>query len=289
MKKLVSMFLVLLIISTNVLAFASIDDKLINHWSKSIIEKDFVAYYFPYLAKDKFNKFNPEDNISKKDFTLSLASLFKDYGLDDITNNIGIYEPLTRKELVEIVGSKLISIDTIKYENQELPFQDINTMNKDSIELLRVLFNLKIINGVSSINFAPDRKVTQAEAIIILQRLKGVLEDMKGLKEISFNIAGIAQSYSGEEAIVVKEGTDNVLVTITKELPTPGYSLDVDKILRHKDGYKIYLNIIPPKADSMQLQVITYKTMTIEIDKNKLIGTPYIFTIEGSKSNLSIK
>ncbi|WP_333656974.1 S-layer homology domain-containing protein, partial [Tissierella praeacuta] len=178
MKKLVSMFLVLLIISTNVLAFASIDDKLINHWSKSIIEKDFVAYYFPYLAKDKFNKFNPEDNISKKDFTLSLASLFKDYGLDDITNNIGIYEPLTRKELVEIVGSKLISIDTIKYENQELPFQDINTMNKDSIELLRVLFNLKIINGVSSINFAPDRKVTQAEAIIILQRLKGVLEDM---------------------------------------------------------------------------------------------------------------
>lgn len=270
-------------------AFADMDEKMVNHWSKNIIEKEFLAYYFPYLAKNGFAKFNPDDYITKRDFALSLASLAKNYNLDGTVNNIVTYEALTRKEMVDIIGNKLVLKDTIKYENQELPFQDINTMNKDSIELLRVLFNLEIINGVSNANFAPDRKVTQAEAIIILQRLKGVLEEMRGVKEVSFNIAGIVQSHNAEESVIVKEGTDSVLVTITKEFPTPGYSLDVEKILKYKDEYKVYLNVVPPKEDSIQLQVVTYKTMTIEIEKNKLMGEPYVFTIEGLKSNLSIK
>lgn len=286
-KKLVSVVLIILILSTNVVAFANIDEKLANHWSKDIIEKGFLAYYFPYLAKESFNKFNPDEYILKKDFELSLASLSKDYGLDASTNNVGIYEVLTREEIVELIGSKLVSMDTIKYENQELPFQDINTMNKNSIELLRILFNLKIISGVSNTSFAPDKKLTQAEAIIILQRLKGVLEAMRGLKEISFNITGIVQSYNAEESIIVKEETDNVLVTITKQFPTPGYSLDVEKILRDKYEYKVFLNIKSPKEGSILPQVITYKTMTLEINKNQLMGSsPYVFTVEGLESNL---
>lgn len=287
MKKLVSVILIILLLSTNVVAFANMDTKVTNHWSKGIIEKEFVAYYFPYLAKEGFNKFAPDDYISKRDFELSLASLSKDYNLDTTTKNIGIYEPLTRKEIIELIGNKLIEIDTIKYENQELPFQDINTMNKNSIELLRLLFNLKIIYGVSNTSFAPDRKLTQAEAIIILQRLKGVLDEMRGMNEISFSIMGIVQSYNAEESVIVKEETDNVLVTITKEFPTPGYSLDVEKILRHKEGHKVYLNITPPKEGTILPQVITYKTMTIEINKTQLMGTsPYVFTVEGLKSNL---
>ncbi len=287
MKKFLSVILIILILSINVVAFASMDKKLINHWSNGIIEKEFIAYYFPYLAKDSFDKFNPDELILKKDLALSLASLSKDYGLDTSINNIDMNESLTRKELVELIGSKLISMDIIKNENQELPFQDINTMNKDSIELLRVLFNLKIISGVSNTKFAPDNKLTQAEAIIILQRLKGALEEMRGLKEVSFNITGIVQSYNAEESIIVKEGTDSVLVTITKQFPTPGYSLDVEKILRDKQGYKVYLNIKSPREDSILPQVITYKTMTVEIEKNQLIGpSPYVFTVEGLESNL---
>lgn len=287
MKKLVSMVLVILILSVNVVAFANMDEKLEDHWSKGLIEKEFVAYYFPYLAKDNFNKFNPKDYITKKDLELSLASLSKDYGLDAIANNIGIYESITRKELVDLIGNKLMSIDTIKHENLELPFQDINTMDKNSIELLRLLFNLKIIYGVSNTSFAPDKKLTQAEAIIILQRLKGVLEEMRGIREISFSITGIVQSYNAQESIIVKEETDKVLVTITKEFPTPGYSLDVEKILRDKNEHRVFLNIAPPKEGSILPQVITYKTMTIEINKAQLMGSqPYVFTVEGLKSNL---
>ena len=284
MKKIVSIALTILILLTTVTAFADMEEKLNNHWSKGLIKKDFVAYYFPYLAKDNFDKLDPKAYILKKDFALSLASLSKDYDLDFSTNNIGIYGSITRLEVVELIGKKLSAIDTLKRENKELPFQDINTMDKDSIELLRLLYNLEIINGVSKNSFAPDNKLTQVEAIIILQRVKGVLE---GMSEVTFNITGIVQSYNNQESIITKEEEDKILVTITKEFPTPGYGLGVEKIVREEDEYKIYLNITPPKEGSILLQVITYKTMTIEIDKNELRKSPpYIFSVEGIKSNL---
>lgn len=283
MKKIVSMVLVILILSTSVVAFANMDEKLGNHWSKGLIEKDFLAYYFPYLAKDRFSRLNPREDIMKEDFTISLASLSKDYNLDMTTDNIGVNGFLTRQEVVELIGKKILGKDIVLDENKELTFQDINTMNKDSIELLRRLYNLGIINGVSATSFAPDKKLSQAEAIIILQRLKGVLE---GMREVSFNITGIVQGYKDQESIIVKEAADKVLVTLTKEFPTPGYSLGVEKIVSEEDGYNIYLKITPPKEGSIQLQVMTYKTMTIEIDKKQLKQLPYTFTVEGIKSNL---
>lgn len=285
MKRLVSMILVALILSTSMVVFASMEEKLGNHWSKDFIEKDFLAYYFPYLAKESFTKLEPNGDISKRDFILSFASLFKDYDLDNtMMGDILGYEALDRKELVNIIGNKLIGIKTIKIENQELPFKDINTMDIESIELLKVLYNYKIIYGVSNTSFAPDKKLTQAEAIIILQRLKGVLEEMR---RIEFNVTGIAQSFNLRESVTVNEDIDNVLVTITKEFPTPGYSMEVEKILRDKNEYKVYLNVTPPKADSILPQVITYKTMTVEIDKDQLMGpSPYVFTVDGIKSNL---
>lgn len=283
MKKVISFVLVIFILSTSVVAFANMDEKIGNHWSKGMIERDFLAYYFPYLAKDSFAKLDPKADMMKQDFALSLASMYKDYELNYFSPNIGLNEALTRKEVVELIGAKLLEVDVEIKENKELTFQDINTMDKESIELLRVLYNLEIIYGVSDTSFAPDKKLSQAEAIIILQRLKGVLE---GMREISFNITGVVQGYNNQETVIVKELEDSVLVTLTKEFPTPGYSLDVDKILKEKDGYKIYLNIKPPKEGMMQLQVLTYKTMTIEIDKAQLKQSPYTFIVDGIKSNL---
>lgn len=278
MRKIVSLVLILVMIFSTTVSLAAFDEKVSNHWSKDYIEKEFVAYYFPYLAKDNFNKFDPGDAIDEKDFSLSFASLSKDYDIEITFDDIGISKGLTRKEAVKIIGRKLIEDPAIKYEEKEIPFQDINTMDEESIELLRALYCLGIINGVSETSFAPDKLLTQSEAIIILQRLKGVWE---GMRELVFNIRGLVQSYNNQETVIVKEEGDKLLVTITKEFPTPGYSMDIGRILKGRGGYKIQLDIVPPKADSMLPQVITYKTMTIEIDKEQLSqGPPYIFTLE---------
>lgn len=286
MKKFLSLMLILIILSTSITVFADIEEKLEKHWSKDMIEKEFVAYYFPYLAKNNFEKLDPNANMTNKDFALSLGSLSKDYELKSISSNAMSNKPITRKEVVKAIGNKLIDLEDLKIENKEHPFKDVNTMDEESIELLRLLFNLQIFYGVSADEFAPDNFITQAEAIIVLQRVKGVLD---GMKEVSFTTKGIVQSYNEQETIIVKQRDDKVLVTITKEFPTPGYGIRVDKIVIEDDKYEILLDITPPDRGTDLLQVITYKTITIEIEETELKGeAPYNFTVEGIKSNLSI-
>lgn len=285
MKKFLSLILVLIILSTSMTAFADIEERLGDHWSKDMIEKDFVALYFPDLARKNFEKLDPSAPINNKIFSLSLGSLAKDYELGSISNSIILSKTLTRKEVVKIIGNRLKDIEDLKAGNKEHPFKDINTMDNESIELLRLLFNLEIINGVSNNEFAPDNVITQAEAIIILQRVKGVLDAMN---QVSFTTKGIVQSYNNQETVIVKEVDDKVLVTITKQFSTPGYNLSVDKIVKD-DGNKhqIYLDITPPPMGTILPQVITYKTITLEIEATELKGeSPYIFTVEGIKSNL---
>lgn len=284
MRKVVSLTLLIIMVFSATASFASFDEKISNHWSKAYVEKDFVAYYFPYLAKDDFERFDPAAVLDEKDFTLSLASLSMDYDIEVTYDDIGISKKLTRSEAVSIIGRKLLEDPAIQYEEKQIPFQDINTMDEESIELLRVLYSLGIINGVSATSFAPDKLLTQSEAIIILQRLKGVWE---GMREVVFDIKGTIQSYNSQETVIVKEEGDKVLVTITKEFPTPGYSMDVRRILRGSKGYKIQLDISPPKADAILPQVITYKTMTVEIDKEELgQGPPYVFVVEDKRQSI---
>jgi hypothetical protein len=253
-------------------------DKLMTHWAKNEIDKEFLAYYFPYLAKENFKKLDPNAPMMEHDFIISLASLLKDYGYN--ISSIGLNESISRRDMVSILGEKLTETETILLENVELPFKDINTMNKDEIKLLMGLYKSGIIQGNSNAKFDPDRKLSQAEAIIILQRVKGVLDKMK---VISYNTLGIVQTYNSQEELIIKENDDKVLLTITKEFPTPGYSMSVDKIVRSPGGYKVLLNITPPKEGLIQMQVITYKTLTLEIDKDKLGNSPYNFSVEDEK------
>lgn len=261
---------------TSSISYGTIAEKLENHWANSEINRTFVAYYFPYLAKENFSKFEPNGNISEQEFTLSIASLFKDYNYDILVS--GSFENISRGDMVKNLGSKLAEIGLEYDKDLDIPFKDVNNLPSDSIELLRILNNHGIILGDTNSTFSPDRKLSQVEAIIILQRSKEVLEKMN---TVDFKTLGIVQSYNNQEEIIIKEENDKVLVTITKQFPTPGYSMSVNKIRRDRDGYRVYFNITPPKADSIQLQVITYKTLTMEIDKNLLNGQPYNFILDG--------
>ncbi len=238
-----------------------------------------MAYYFPYLSKDNFAKFEPDGNISEQDFILSIASLFKDLGYDISLD--GSPADVSREQMVNILATRLKDVGMELGKDTNLPFKDINTMSNDSIELLRLLYSNNIILGDSNTSFNPSRNLTQAESIIILQRVKGVLERMN---TIIFKTLGIVQSYNNQEEIIIKEEPDKLLVTITKEFPTPGYSMTVNKILKERGSYRVYFDITPPPADSVQIQVITYKTLTLEIDKNQLNGGPYNFKLDGFNS-----
>ena len=285
MKKILSLTMALILLLTTFTVFADMEEKLAGHWSEKMIEKEFVAYYFPYLARGYFEKLEPNEEMNNRDFSLSLGSLAKDYELAYTSNNIISNKRLTRKEVVKTLGNKLKDIKDLKRGKLDHSFKDIDTMDDEAVELLGLLYDLEIINGVSKDRFAPDKIITQAEAIVLLQRTKRVLDEMD---QVSFTTKGVLQSYNNQEAIIVKQNGDKILLTITKEFGTPGYGMAVDKIVREEESkYQIYLNITPPKAGTVLAQVITYKTITIEIEEEELRGKrPYIFMVEGIKSNL---
>src|SRR5699024_4404536 len=150
--------------------------------------------------------------------------------------------------------------------------KDIKDRPIEEQNTIKALYNAGIIEGENITKYNPNRLATQAEAIVLLQRVEKVLNQ----NTIPFDLLGIIQLYSGNEGISIKESSDKIVLSITKSFPTPGYNMEVEKITRGQENYKIHLNITPPPKDSQQLQVITFKTITIEINK-KHIDPPYIF------------
>lgn len=275
MRKISTVLLVVLILSSSI-AYGSMESKINNHWSNGIIDKSFLTYYFPYLARNSFDTFNPNDPISSQNFKLSTASLLKNHGFNISANAEN--KVFLRKDIIgffdEILNELNISID----KELDVPFSDVSTMDSNSRALLGALNNYGIILGEPGSVFSPDRELSQAEAVIILQRAKGVLDK---LNNVSFEVLGVVQSFDNQEEIVVTNDEEDVLVTITKQFPTPGYTMDIKNIIKTEEGYKIILDIKSPDSDTMIIQVITYQTISIEIPKEELGDTPYNFILDG--------
>lgn len=279
MKRII-VLLVLILLSSSVV-YADFDEGIGNHWSKGVIDEIFMEKYFPYLAENDFSRFKPNGPTTTDQFSKSIDLLFEHYNFE--TETILNNEDISREKMILILGNELENIGVKVDKNIGLPFKDINTMDQTNIDLLKMLYKLEIIKGETNSQFSPDRKLSQAEAIVILQRAKGVLNNMD--KKISFKTLGVVQTFNGKEEITVIPQDEKVLVTITKQFPTPGYKIIVEDIVKIKEGYKINFNIEAPPRDSEQLQVITYKTISLEIDKDDLDQMPYNFILNGYNKN----
>lgn len=93
---------------------------------------------------------------------------------------------------------------------------------------------------------------------------------MEVKKRIPFKVVHSTQSYSSKEGLETEITDDKVIIKITKQFSTPGYSMKVDEITKKDEDYIVDLSIIPPKVDAILMQVITYKTIVIEIDKKDI-------------------
>lgn len=284
MKRIITFVLAMIIMfSISTPSFANLDDKLGNHWSRGEIDRDFLLYYFSYLAREDFKRLNPNEAIREDEFLLSFSSLLKNKGYATVELEFRQY--IKRIEMVKIVGDKLIDIAEFADEDVELPFTDIEDITDEELVALKKLYSLGIIQGQSNSKLNPFANTTQAEAIVVLQRVRDYLNNLKVeeeeeevvTREVPFNLSGTIQAYTGEEGIIAREKENSVIVTITKMLPTPGYTVKVDKIVEKNGEYKVYLDITPPDKNMELPQVIVYKTITIEIEKDELGEPPYKF------------
>lgn len=280
MKRIITFVLVLtVILSVSAPAFADLEDILGNHWLKAEMDKDFFLYYFSYLAREDFKRFNPNEAIREDEFLLSFSSLLKNMGYS--TAELKFRNGIKRIEMVRAIGDNLFNIADIQADDVELPFTDISDIADEELMALKKLYSAGIIKGQSNSRFNPYAYTTQAEAVVVLQRIRDYLssldKDKTASREIPFTLSGTIQSYTGEEGIKTKVEDSKVVVTITKMLPTPGYIVKVEKIVKENEEYRVYLSVTPPDPDSIVPQVIVYKIITIEIDKSELGEPPYSF------------
>lgn len=280
MKRIITFVLVLtVILSVSAPAFADLEDILGNHWLKAEMDKDFFLYYFSYLAREDFKRFNPNEAIREDEFLLSFSSLLKNMGYS--TAELKFRNGIKRIEMVRAIGDNLFNIADIQADDVELPFTDISDIADEELMALKKLYSAGIIKGQSNSRFNPYAYTTQAEAVVVLQRIRDYLssldKDKTASREIPFTLLGTIQSYTGEEGIKTKVEDSKVVVTITKMLPTPGYIVKVEKIVKENEEYRVYLSVTPPDPDSIVPQVIVYKIITIEIDESELGEPPYSF------------
>lgn len=275
-RTVISIILLILMLVVSIISFAIPEEKLKNHWAKGEVDEKFVERYFPYLTLEDYKSFKPNDLITKEEFTKSFSLLLEDYGYsfesEDSSGN------LTRGELASILGGKLLEYNILEEAVGEVPFNDINNLPEEDKKLILYLHEKGILKGRTRNTYNPMSKVTQIESIIVLQRVKGVLEPMKN---IPFNVIGSSQNYSSTvEGVQVEDLNKTVTVSITRMFSTPGYSMEVKKVLGQIGGeYRVSVSITPPKEGTILPQVITYKTISIEIDKNYLENPPYKFKL----------
>lgn len=272
----VLVFLLTLMLVVSIVSFAIPEEKLKNNWAKREVDEEFVERYFPYLTLGDYKSFRPNDLITKEEFTKSFSLLLEDYGYSFESEDSS--ENLTRGELASMVGGKLLEYNIIEETEGEVPFNDIKNLPEEDKKLIRYLYEKGILKGRTRNTYNPMSKVTQIESIIVLQRVKGVLESMKN---IPFNVIGSYQNYSSTvEGVQVKDLNKTVAVNITRMFSTPGYSMKVEKVLGQIGGeYRISVSITPPKEGAVLPQVITYNIISIEIDKNYLEDPPYKFKV----------
>ncbi|WP_427337854.1 S-layer homology domain-containing protein [Caloranaerobacter sp. DY30410] len=290
-----------LLFSSAAFSAADFSEKLNGHWAEKLVDEDFMKIHFAYLTKEDYSNFIPDKPISKGDFLVSLYSLIKTSDLlqtgseqEDILNvinyfkikgiltdeNVSSEEQLLRKEAVKWIVECLKQNGGVEIvEKHENPFIDLDGLTDEYITPILEAYDLGLIKGYSDSSFRPNDTVSQVEAIILLQRLE---EELKmNNKSISFKVIENSRTYSEiKKDIQIEEQDDKVIVTISKQFPNSGYSIEVNKIQKMPDGnYNIYIGIKQPDPKKMYLQVITYCSITIEIDKNDLGNPPYQFNV----------
>ncbi|WP_432662860.1 S-layer homology domain-containing protein [Wukongibacter baidiensis] len=284
--------IVSVIASCGGVAYGDFEEVLKEHWAKDIVDEKFVERNFPHLIDMGSKDFNPDSNMTTKDFTEALERFISSY--DSVGHKVGLDKKLEektidnngsegdqeskvilRKDAVEIIANLLDSKP--QGQSTEIPFKDIEGLEKRYIEAITKVHDYGVIKGSFEKGFEPEKPVTQVQAIIMLQRFEEIIKD--NIKVMTFKVTNKESTNSGQEGIGVKKTDDKVLVTITQALPNPGYDIEVENVKRILKGrYKIYLKTKTPDPDKIYPQVITYKTITFEIDKN-LLDNEYKFDL----------
>lgn len=286
-KRIISALLLIVILLTST-AMAMDVPKLKGHWAKDKIDTGFMDKYFTELAKEKYAKFEPNAPLSAIVFAKALEDLSNEYGYFKV-NIYANSETLTREKMIDYIFDGVKNIKFSRNDKKDLDFTDIEDMDKIRKEKLSYLVNKGIIYGNINKTYAPKNKLTEAEGILVVQRIYEILkasEGEKNAKNLSFEVQNISEGLSNnDQNIYYKKVDDQVLITFTLKFPSPGYEVGVEKVLLSEDKITIYPQVHAPGPKTITLQVIAYKTVTLALNASETGDGPFSIKIMGYDDN----
>lgn len=305
MKKNIALILIIALFLSSLATFAEVDLNFKGHWAESIIDKQFIQAHFKYLIKEDTKAADLNNTIDRKHFILSLYTVLNSHQKESIDkntektnienavkylkgkkileNNSSIEGKITRKEAVKYVVKALelsreIQLSDISF----LPFKDMLGLNDEYKRCISKASMIGIVKGYGDSSFRPEENITAIESIIFLQRLKSEIDERD--KNIPFTVVeGKWSSRGTNNLVTTKQNGGKVKVTLTKEFPTSGYTMTVSRIEKYAHGkYRVHVDVKAPSPKTILLQVITYRSITIEIDRKLLDSGSYTFEVAGS-------
>jgi len=290
MKKVLSFVLILCLgISCNPSIFnAYAETHTKAHWLHSLVDDDFYTRTSKILEKKEGDLINLDKNITISEFksllTKELGSKLQNIDAVDLQNG-----DLERTDAVKIIYELLNinkELNADKFTGAlSYKFTDIETLPSHSRNAIAFSYNAKLINGYSEESFMPNKKMTVAEALTVINRLQKRLS-LGNNTEIPFIVKSTKNTYEKtNEVIQTKNSNGKVLITLIRKLNDASSKLEILSIskLLEKE-YQIQCKLVP--MDDYGLQVINYTTIEIEIE-SKYLDKDSEFTVKINQSHNS--
>lgn len=267
-------------------------EKIKEHWSKKVLRSQVPELYFPEYVEDAFQKFNPSEPIMQSSVYRALNRLFAAHHLSALEKKDETDGRMKRKDILSLLEP--FCREHGKETTPEIVFTDCEKLNPEERKILAILADLKILAGVNKKHFAPEREMTQAEAMIVVQRVFDFLERTfadslpKSAQKVDFTIKHCKRTYDNVEGISFEQDEDSIFITITKRFSTPAYTMHVQRVFVSEEGFHIDFYI---SSTVMEVpQVITYETIVIAIPKSDVTkNVPFRAQIDNLHFDSSIK
>ena len=196
--------------------------------------------------------------------------------------------------MIDYIFDGVKNIKFARNEEKVFDFTDIEKMDKIRKEKLKYLLNKGIVYGNKDKKYAPQKKLSQVEGVLVVQRIYEIFKDNEGeknAKNLSFDVQNISEGLSNNgDSIYYKKVADKILITFTMAFPNPGYTVGVEKVLlKNNKDIIIYPQVVAPGPTTITLQVIAYKTVTLALNADETGDGPFDIKVIGSDTNANVE
>ncbi|WP_366290379.1 S-layer homology domain-containing protein [Paenibacillus sp. AN1007] len=217
--------------------------------------------------KNAYAEASPQNKISPNTWYADAVQAAAQNGLS-IPVEVNPQGKMTREQFVILLHEGINTTGNYPVIMKYNEVKDEKKLSKDAISAVQNLLNMNIIELDKDGNFRPDQPLTRMEAASMIFNALEFVDQHSGGGSTEPTPTNPGE---GQQAIVpavtISEVDDQTSkVTLTAEMPHPGYGLKIDDVKLEKDKHAVVkYSIVQPDPDKMYPMVITKVTAEAEI------------------------